>query len=131
MKREKPLATITERWGALDADLCLALVKWYNTRPRVTFDINDAHRELLLGLVESGRFWFWNCPVCGEQCTHGDPDDWSHFQGVKGQDYMSYPGDSEVFTTEALVAMCNNCRMNCAGMPAESKYPPVDACLDH
>ena len=122
------MATITEKWDALDTDQREALIEWYNIRP---IDIDDADREALLGLVESGRFWFWNCPVCGEQCTHGDPNDWSHFQGVNGQDYMSYPGDSEVFTTEALVAMCNNCRMNCAGMPEEGKYPPVDACIDH
>lgn len=128
------MATITERWDALDADLREALVVWYNLGGGNDWDVyglGDDDRAILLRLVESGRFWFWNCPVCGEQCAHGDPDDWSHFQGVKGQDYMSYPGDSEVFTTEALVAMCNDCRMNCAGMPAESEYPPVDACLDH
>ena len=114
--------TIAEKWDELDADLREALVEWYNRRPE---DIGDDDRGALLGLVDAEHFWFWDCPVCDEQCVHGSPEDWSDFQGVNGQDYISYPGDPDIFTTEARIAMCDACRRKSFGMPGEGEYPPV------
>ncbi len=121
---------ISERWGELDADLREALVEWYNLAPGEEDGddgLDDGDRESLLGLVEAERFWFWDCPVCDERCTHGDPEDWSNFQGVCNQDYQSYPGDPDIFTDEARIALCDDCRRKSFGMPEEGDYPPVDA----
>ncbi len=114
--------TTAEKWDGLDADLREALVEWYNIRE---IDIDDEDREALVGLVDAGRFWFWDCPMCDEPCAHGDPEDWDNFQGVNGQDWISYPGDSGFFNIEVLAAMCDGCRGKCYTMPEDGEYPPV------
>ena len=111
-----------EKWDELDADLREALVYWYNTD-----GLDEDDRMALTELVEAKRFWFWDCPVCDERCTHGNPEDWSNFQGVCNQDYQSYPGDPDIFTEEARIALCDSCRCESFGMPEECDYPPVDA----
>ena len=122
MMTEQAAQAINEKWDALDTDLREALVEWYNIRE---VDLDEDDYKELLGLVEAGRFWFWDCPICEERCVHGDPEDWSNFQGVSGQDWISYPGDSEFFNIEALAAMCDQCRVKCYTMPEEGEYPPV------
>lgn len=130
-----------ERWSALDSKLREALVSWYTANPSYTIGssydsdygedsgLSNRDRRLLLKLVEANLFWTWKCPRCEGRCTHGEPEDWSEFQGAAGdcpdnQDHDSYPGDPKMFTTRAIAAMCNACR-HCPylKMPADGTYP--------
>lgn len=125
---EEEYDDIDGRWKALDANLRYALVRWYTRSHSVTAcfgddGLRDDDRKALIELAEAGRFWFWSCVICNEECLHGEPKDWSNFQKVAGQDYKSYPGNPEVFTTEARVAMCDRCRND---YEVPEKCPPAD-----
>jgi hypothetical protein len=92
-------------WDGIEVDRQTDLLAWFNsTKP----DAED--KQLLAELHYKGRFAAWNCPICGERCYFGDPDDWGPHQGANQVDYTSYPGEAFVFTTKMLRVMCDTCR---------------------
>lgn len=140
-KDEEEHGDIDDKWGSLDEDLRYALVRWYNHPNTGRACLSDDGlggdvRRALIELTEAGRFWFWNCVICQQECTHGEPEDWlrhkrpvkrdrvTDYQKVNGQDYKSYPGNPKVFTAKALVSMCDDCRNDYDDTP--EKCPPVD-----
>lgn len=96
--------TTTAKWSRLPRRVRRDLRAWFNYRP----DAEDKQR--LAELYEAGRFKAWNCPDCGTRVYQGDPEDWSHFQGVRQVDYISYPGRPEVFSRRHIRRQCDHCR---------------------
>jgi hypothetical protein len=93
-------------WKELDAQKRKDLIAWFNRR-----EITNVEKARLAKLVREGRFEAWDCPECGERVYNGAPEDWGHFQGVKQVDYVSYPGNSEKYTVQYRIKMCDHCRM--------------------
>ena len=94
-------------WEELPEQLRNDLVEWYNVRPD-DMDANDRGR--LAALYSNGLFHAWDCPMCGERVRVGEPEDWGHFQGVNGADFMSYLGFPEIYTAEIIARQCDQCR---------------------
>jgi len=96
-----------EPWTSLSDQVQRDLLAWYNQSP-----VDERDFLLLADLYHAGLFHAWDCPLCGERVYVGEPDDWSAFQGVDQADYVSYPGDVEVFMPEMRRLMCDECRMH-------------------
>ena len=92
------------KWSDVPEDAQRDLLEWFNcSKP------DAADKKRLASMYFNGRFHAWNCINCGDRCYYGDPDDWSHFQGVLQLDFTSYPGcDSK---PDRIVRMCDHCRM--------------------
>ena len=99
-------------WKNLTEEQQNDLIEWYNVRPEVWTDLTSQDKVRLAKLFEDGRFRAWECPNCGERVYCGDPEDWGHFQGVRQVDYVSYPGDIEVYQASYLEQLCDECRMH-------------------
>lgn len=94
-------------WNDLSEQVKSDLTAWYNVRDE---DLTQADKNKLATLYGKGQFHAWDCPACGGRVYDGNPDDWGEFQGVCQVDYMSYPGDPDVFVTDYLRRMCDECR---------------------
>ena len=92
------------KWSELSVQVKHDLEQWYNSRP------DKEEKEMLAELFLAGRFWAWNCPVCGDRVYWGDPEDWDDYQGVCQADYVSYSGIVEKGSKETMVQCCDNCR---------------------
>lgn len=111
------------KWNELDVSTQEALTEWYNV---VKPDAADKRR--LAALHSAGLFWHWKCLFCDDDCYHGQPNDWSHFQGVRNQDYTSFPGNHDVYTQAAIIACCDSCRSGMVEqIPEDSPGEHLDA----
>ena len=104
------------KWNDIPTQVQTALIEWYNVR-KLDLDLDGDDGRLLADFYSTGKFWFWNCPVCGEACRWGEPESWSDFQGVSQNDYTSYPGEATLYNPEALVALCDTCRRRAYHIP--------------
>lgn len=100
------------------------LLYWFNQR-----DVSPDEEQMLYELYKEGRFKSWDCPKCGDRCCYGEPENWDNFQGVSGCDYVSYPGDSDVFTPAFLHSLCDTCRM--VSWKADVKRPGNEDIILH
>lgn len=80
------------------------LIDWFNTAQPDQDEISRLAR-----LQQDGKFQAWDCPQCDERVYEGQPDDWSHFQGVVQNDRTSYPG------TGSDDRRCDHCRCHMVG----------------
>ncbi len=63
--------------GELGEDSAQALYDWYNTT-----EPNKEDLDKLIKLWENNEFSYWECDLCGEIFSQGDPSSWDDFQGV-------------------------------------------------
>ncbi len=91
-------------WQKLNRETQLALIEWFNCAP------DEKEKEKLAEMKRQGNFWYWDCWKCGSECLYGNPDNWEWCQGVIQEDYISYPGNLDMYTKKANFALCDNCR---------------------
>ncbi len=96
----------TSAWDELPSNVQDDLTEWFNRGEA----LDDDDRLRLAWLYVDGEFHAWNCPTCGERVRSGEPDDWSHFQGVNNPDFASYPGNSDIYTQKTIWHQCDDCR---------------------
>ena len=101
------MSTDYETFDDLPTEDREALIKWFNSKPSEDDEIR------LLTLFNVGAFHYWDCPMCGENCFEGDPEQagqsWDHFQGAQNPDYAFF-GDPDIFTEEFTRDCCDACR---------------------
>lgn len=78
-------------------------------------DIDPKQLERLEYLYNWGKFHAGDCPTCGTRVYFGEPTNWDHFQGVRQQDFASYPGEPEKYGEEFVRSQCDSCRCNMVG----------------
>ena len=96
------------RFRELEEQVREDLIAWYNVVPD---HLRNEDLDLLADLYLKGRFEAWDCPLCGERCYSGCPDDWDHFQGVCNIDHVSYPAlEDGIFKDAFTLILCDSCR---------------------
>jgi hypothetical protein len=97
-----------ETFDDLPSDAQEALLKWLNL-----VKANEDDKARLLTLWNAGEFRAWRCPMCGEECFEGHPEEaglsWDHFQGVLNPN-GSFFSDDDIYAEEFIRFCCNTCR---------------------
>lgn len=71
--------------SAASYDECYEIIEWYNIEKN---SIEKDDIERLAKLLQEGRFHTFQCAECGEQVRYANPEDWSHFQGVRQDEHL-------------------------------------------
>lgn len=97
----------TNNFNDLPEQVKTDLIDW------IGFEINEDKEamEELLNLYLNGEFKAWDCPWCGNRVYDGN----DYFliglpHSSNNNDYVTYPGNTDIYQDEFLKALCDECR---------------------